>query len=68
MGRLRGPDADGGGSAAQQLFALVLERVVAPLGVLGVVFGWWLFIIGVGAGSIALIGWVFEFYRGEHAH
>jgi hypothetical protein len=36
--------------------------------VLGVVFGWWLLIIGVGAGSIALIGWVFEFYRGEHAH
>jgi ABC-type glycerol-3-phosphate transport system permease component len=36
--------------------------------VLGIVFGWWLFIIGVGAGSIALIGWVFEFYRGEHAH
>ena len=36
--------------------------------VLGVVFGWWLFIIGVGLGSMALIGWVFEFYRGEHAH
>lgn len=36
--------------------------------VLGVVFGWWMFIIGVGAGSIALTGWVFEFYRGEHAH
>ncbi len=36
--------------------------------VLGVVFGWWLFIIGAGAGSIALIGWVFEYYRGEHAH
>jgi hypothetical protein len=36
--------------------------------VLGVVFGWWLLIIGVGAGSIALNGWVFEFYRGEHAH
>ena len=36
--------------------------------VLGVVFGWWLMIIGVGAGSIALNGWVFEFYRGEHAH
>ncbi len=42
----------------------------AALGVcvLGVVFGWWLFIIGVGAGSVALNGWVFEFYRGEHAH
>jgi hypothetical protein len=36
--------------------------------VLGIVFGWWLFIIGVGLGSIALVGWVFEFYRGEHAH
>jgi len=36
--------------------------------VLGVVFGWWLFIIGVGVGSITLIGWVFEYYRGEHAH
>jgi cytochrome c oxidase subunit IV len=36
--------------------------------VLGVVFGWWLFTIGVGAGSIALNGWVYEFYRGEHAH
>lgn len=36
--------------------------------VLGIVFGWWLFIIGVGAGSIALNGWVFEFYRGEHVH
>jgi hypothetical protein len=36
--------------------------------VLGIVFGWWLLIIGVGAGSVALIGWVFEFYRGEHAH
>lgn len=36
--------------------------------VLGVVFGWWLFIIGIGAGSIAVTGWVFEFYRGEHAH
>jgi len=36
--------------------------------VLGIVFGWWLFLIGAGFGSIALIGYVFEFYRGEHAH
>ncbi|MGH3501328.1 MAG: cytochrome c oxidase subunit 4 [Nocardioidaceae bacterium] len=36
--------------------------------VLGVVFGWWLFLIGLGAGSVAIVGWVFEFYRGEHAH
>jgi hypothetical protein len=36
--------------------------------VLGIVFGWWLFIIGAGLGSIALIGWIFEYYVGEHAH
>ena len=36
--------------------------------VLGVVFGWWLFIIGCALGTVALTGWVFEYYRGEHAH
>jgi ABC-type multidrug transport system permease subunit len=29
---------------------------------------WWLLIIGVGLGAMALSGWVFEYYRGEHAH
>ena len=29
---------------------------------------WWLLIIGVGLGALALSGWVFEYYRGEHAH
>ncbi|WP_121252446.1 cytochrome c oxidase subunit 4 [Nocardioides ferulae] len=29
---------------------------------------WWLVIIGGGLGAIALAGWVFEYYRGEHAH
>jgi hypothetical protein len=29
---------------------------------------WWLFAIAVGFGSIALSGWIFEYYRGEHAH
>lgn len=36
--------------------------------VLGVVFGWWLFIIGSVLGSVALSGLIFEYYRGEHAH
>ena len=36
--------------------------------VLGVVFGWWLFIIGAFLGLLALQGWIFEYYRGEHAH
>ena len=29
---------------------------------------WWLMAIGVGLTSIAASGWVFEYYRGEHAH
>ncbi|HEY3003623.1 MAG TPA: cytochrome c oxidase subunit 4 [Kribbellaceae bacterium] len=36
--------------------------------VLGVVFGWWLFIIGVGVGIVTLSGFIFEYYRGDHAH
>ncbi|MGH3445563.1 MAG: cytochrome c oxidase subunit 4 [Nocardioidaceae bacterium] len=38
-----------------------------------VVFGfgmhaWFLCIIGGGLGALALCGWIFEYYRGEHAH
>lgn len=29
---------------------------------------WWMVIIGFALGSIALFGWIFEYYRGEHAH
>jgi hypothetical protein len=29
---------------------------------------WWLAIIGGALGAIALSGWIFEYYRGEHAH
>lgn len=35
---------------------------------LGVAIGWWLAIIGAAFGVITLAGWVFEYYRGEHAH
>ena len=36
--------------------------------VLGVVIGWWMVIIGFLLGVLALGGWIFEYYRGEHAH
>jgi cytochrome c oxidase subunit IV len=29
---------------------------------------WWLFVIGVGIGVLALCGWIYEYYVGEHAH
>jgi hypothetical protein len=34
----------------------------------GLAVGWWLTGIGMVFGAIALVGWVYEFYRGEHAH
>ena len=36
--------------------------------VLGIVFGWWLFIIGTVVGAVTVCGFVFEYYRGVHAH
>ncbi|WP_026876944.1 cytochrome c oxidase subunit 4 [Jiangella gansuensis] len=35
---------------------------------LGLVFAWFIFIIGVALATIAAVGWVFEYYRGEFAH
>jgi hypothetical protein len=32
------------------------------------VFGWWILVIGVPAFSVATWAFVFEYYRGEHAH
>ena len=37
--------------------------------VFGVAAGaWWLVIIGGVLGAMALVGWIYEYYRGEHAH
>ena len=39
----------------------------AALSFSGIVIGWWLFIIGALGGGLAVIGLVFEYYRGEPA-
>jgi len=37
--------------------------------VYGLAYGaWWLVIIGLVLGAVALSGMIFEYYRGEHAH
>lgn len=36
--------------------------------VLGIVIGWWLFIIGAAIALFTVVGWIFEYYRGVHAH
>ncbi|HET7327338.1 MAG TPA: cytochrome c oxidase subunit 4 [Nocardioidaceae bacterium] len=48
----------------QPLFCAAALAVI----VLGIVFGWWLSLIGAGIGSAALFLFVLEYYRGEHAH
>ncbi len=35
---------------------------------LGLAVGWWLVVIGIILGALAQIGWVFEYWRGAHAH
>ena len=42
--------------------------IFAAMAFLGIVIGWWLFIIGAIGGGLAVIGLVFEYYRGEPAH
>ncbi len=34
---------------------------------LGLAVGWWLMIIGVSLSTFGVIGWTFEYFRGEHA-
>ncbi len=42
--------------------------VSAAMAFTGLAVGWWLVGISLVVGAISLVGWVFEFYRGEHAH
>ena len=44
--------------------ALTLSTIVFALAVTA----WWLVIIGMVLGAIALAGWIFEYYRGDYAH
>jgi hypothetical protein len=44
--------------------ALALATVTYAVAMLA----WWLVIMGGVFGAIALSGWIFEYYRGEHAH
>lgn len=69
--RAEGEIAEGAGELGfyppyswQPLFCAAALGVI----VLGVVFGWWLALIGAGFGSIAVSMYILEYYRGEHAH
>jgi hypothetical protein len=63
--------ADGAGEqgvfAPHSWWPLALS-ISAAIVFVGVPVGWWLMLLGGGFAILALIGWVFEFYRGAHAH
>ncbi|GAB3245970.1 cytochrome c oxidase subunit 4 [Arthrobacter pigmenti] len=40
----------------------------AAIGFLGLAVGWWIVYIAGGLTVVALIGWVYEYSRGSHAH
>ena len=42
--------------------------IACATGFLGLAVGWWIVFIGGGLAVIALIGWVYEYSRGDHAH
>ncbi|HET9897111.1 MAG TPA: cytochrome c oxidase subunit 4 [Streptosporangiaceae bacterium] len=42
--------------------------LAGALAAIGVAVGWWLFLIGMLAVLLAVIGFVFEYYRGHYAH
>jgi hypothetical protein len=42
--------------------------LAAATAALGVAIGWWLFLIGMLSVVLSMIGFVFEYYRGDYAH
>jgi Cytochrome c oxidase subunit IV len=42
--------------------------LAAALSAVGIAIGWWLFLIGALALVLAVVGFVFEYYRGHYAH
>ena len=46
----------------------LLLGISCAIGFLGMAVGWWVLYIGAGLAVVALVGWVFEYSRGNHAH
>jgi hypothetical protein len=42
--------------------------IACAVGFLGVALAWWIVFIAAGLAAVALVGWVFEYSRGDHAH
>lgn len=69
--RKSGEIAEGAGELGffppQSIWPLYCALALAMIA-LGPVFGWWLTILGFVVGFIMATGWLFQYYRGDHAH
>ncbi|GAA2527523.1 cytochrome c oxidase subunit 4 [Rarobacter incanus] len=66
-GSIEGNGGDQGAFSPWSWWPLVLAAAGA-ICFAGMALGWWIFGIGAALGVVALVGWVFEFSRGQHAH
>ncbi len=46
----------------------LILAVACAGGFLGLAIGWWILYMGAGLAFIGLVGWVYEYSRGDHAH
>ncbi|MFC7402298.1 cytochrome c oxidase subunit 4 [Citricoccus sp. GCM10030269] len=73
-----GPDDDENGDIAEYAgtYGTFAPWSWWPLGLglacailmLGLAIGWWIAYVGIGLGIYFLVGWVFEYSMGDHAH
>ncbi len=46
----------------------LMVGIASAMGFISLAVGWWIFVPTAFVTVIALVGWVFEFSRGQHAH
>ncbi|AKT52062.1 cytochrome c oxidase subunit 4 [Arsenicicoccus sp. oral taxon 190] len=65
-GEIADAEGDYGFFAPKSWWPIMLAGAGALL-FMGLAVGWWMFFISAALAVIGLIGWVFEFFHGEHA-
>ena len=46
----------------------LLIGVACSIAVVGLAVGWWIFLLSLPVAALAVIGWVYEYNSGDHAH
>ncbi|MDN5604800.1 MAG: cytochrome c oxidase subunit 4, partial [Kocuria sp.] len=46
----------------------LLLAIAAAIGVIAMAIGWWMLMLAAPVALIGLVGWVYEYSRGNHAH